>query len=166
MNRPARGAAGGLFAFWPPTKGMSSPVATRPSFFERRSSSQSRRSRSTTRQPHPASGPSSPVGSPPSHSTPLSSSSSHLALKSALKHNHVHPEPRGIPRDDDGDDGGDGDECWRPTSPVLASVDSSDPTQQQQQPFQRKVGFDTLIAGIDLDDKGASTGGGTGQSSR
>jgi hypothetical protein len=132
---------------------MSSPVAVRPSFGGRqRSSSRSRRGQ------HPASRPGSPTNS-------SVVTSPQLPLKSALKHNHVHPEPRSDydeleqaacdPTFNEGD-------FKTPSSPVLAVASSIDVPPSK--PFQRKVGFDTLISGRDLDDKGASTGGGTGQS--
>ncbi|KAK4049796.1 hypothetical protein OIV83_003852 [Microbotryomycetes sp. JL201] len=110
-------------------------------------------------------------------------------LRSALKHNHVHPDPR--------DDSQLNNPCWRPPTNFhhaqqpqaapdsTAATASSSTTSMSRQSshtgltqtnntqsslslgqnataYTRKVGFDTFTSGRDLDDKGQSTGGGTG----
>lgn len=142
-----------------PDSGMSSPVSVRPSLGDRqRSSSRSRRS------VHPASRPGSPTGTG-HYAAPTST----LPLKSALKKDHVHPEPRSDYDELESaacDTNSTAVEFKIPSSPVLAVASSIDghsgASHSEPRPFQRKVGFDTLTSGRDLEDKGASTGGGTG----
>ncbi|KAM0790299.1 hypothetical protein ACM66B_005600 [Microbotryomycetes sp. NB124-2] len=150
-----------------------SPAPARPLIDRRRSSSRDRGGHGLH------------VGSPPS-----SSSMSAAGLRSALKHNHVHPEPR--------DDSQLNDPCWRPPhtssqhvpvhpADAATTTTSSSSTSMSRQSsatvannnattsslsltgpsttttsYTRKVGFDTFSSGRDLDDKGQSTGGGTG----
>ncbi|KAK4048485.1 hypothetical protein OIO90_005816 [Microbotryomycetes sp. JL221] len=128
-------------------------VGARPLIDRRRSSSRERSSFGTV-----------VIGSPPSN------------LRSAMKHNHVHPEPRFF--DDDDDEGSrpsstvqQDQQQYRPSSTSTLTLDTRSDTNltstsntsvNNTTQYTRKVGFDTFASGRDLDDKAQSTGGGTG----
>lgn len=105
----------------------------------------------------------SPVGSPTNSSAGLQH------LRSALKHGHVHPEPReGVDLDETAAN------AQKPCSPpprVTSSAGGAAGENGEQSgaaasapQYSRRVGFDTFDSGADLEEKGGSTGGGTGAS--
>ena len=147
---------------------MSAPA--RPLIDRRRTSSRDR----GVLHHHPSSRNSSPRHSPaPSPvGSPTHQPGSHFPLRSALKHNHVHPEPRAIDCAEVEADPearceppptvqvqGTGEGSSLPAS-GLGPQNSSNGTLGPQ--YSRRVGFDTFESGADLEEKGASTGGGTG----
>lgn len=107
----------------------------------------------------------SPVGSP--------TNPGEMHLRSALKHGHVHPEPReGIDLDQTA--ANPQAPCSPPAAKTGVTTTSELPSSGLQQgnqsngtlpQYSRRVGFDTFDSGADLEEKGGSTGGGTGASS-
>lgn len=143
---------------------MSQP--TRPLIDRRRTSSRDRgvlHSSSRTSSPRHSPAP-SPVGSP------THQAGQHM-LRSALKHNHVHPEPRAFDEADFNPEA----PCQPPAIEVQPATGGSSLPDSGLGPststsgtslgpqYSRRVGFDTFESGADLEEKGASTGGGTGE---
>ncbi|ORY59016.1 hypothetical protein BCR35DRAFT_309335 [Leucosporidium creatinivorum] len=101
-----------------------------------------------------------------------------MHLRSALKHGHIHPEPReGVDLEETASNPqapcspppavAEGDRRGVTTSDLSLPSSGLQPQQGNQSngslpQYSRRVGFDTFDSGADLEEKGGSTGGGTG----
>ena len=120
-------------------------------------------------------GPSS--AEPSGSSTPTAVGPNGLPLKSVLKHGHVHPEPKPDPDEDD-DTGSSaagasdaatlvdgaapgGSELGLPSGVAGHHRTGSNASAGTGAQYRRRVGFDTMVSGRELEDKGINTGGGT-----
>ncbi len=97
-------------------------------------------------------------------------------LKSVLKHNHVHPEPKSDSAVDDDTTSvagaseattlvdapaGSGTELGPAGGEVGHRRTMSNASAGTGAQYRRRVGFDTMVSGRELEDKGINTGGGT-----